>query len=121
MVALVSGILAVRQMLRAPEPFLDLRLFRDRVFGGAVLVSLLTGYALATAIVGMAAFVDRVRFAGPVEQGLVLGPMALWMAVGALASGFLMRRFDATLVTLVGLAAGIVGLVCSPRSASTPT
>lgn len=111
LVALIIGILAARRMLRAAEPFLDLRLFRDRVFTGAVLVSLLTGYALATAIVGMAAFVDRVRFAGPEEQGLILGPMALWMAVGALVSGFLMRRFDATLVTLAGLAAGIVGLV----------
>lgn len=110
-VAIVSGSLAVRQILRAVEPFLDLRLFRDRVFSGAVLVSLLTGYALATAIVGMAAFVDRVRFAGPEEQGLVLGPMALGMAIGALVSGFLLRRFDATVVTLAGLAASVAGLM----------
>lgn len=110
-VALISATLAVRQMLRAAEPFLELRLFRDRVFSGAVLVSLLTGYALATAIVGMAVFVDRVRFEGPEEQGLVLGPMALWMAIGALVSGFLMRRFDATMVTLVGISASIVGLM----------
>ena len=76
-----------------------------------MLVSLLTGYALATAIVGMAAFIDRVRFAGPEEQGVVLGPMALFMAIGAFASGFMMRRFNATAVTLVGLAASIVGLL----------
>ena len=71
--AIVCGALAVRRMLRVPEPFLDLRLFRDRGFLGAVLVSLLTGYALATAIIGVATFVDRVRFAGPDEQGIVLG------------------------------------------------
>jgi MFS family permease len=110
-IAVVSGVLAVVRMLRAPEPFLDLRLFANRVFSGAVLVSMLTGYALATAIVGMAAFVDRVRFAGPEEQGLVLGPMALFMAIGAFASGFMMRRFDATLVTLLGIAASVVGLL----------
>ncbi len=110
-VAIVAGVLAVVRMLRVPEPFLDLRLFTNRVFSGAVLVSLLTGYALATAIVGMAAFIDRVRFAGPDEQGLVLGPMALFMAIGAFASGFMMRRFNATAVTLVGLAASVVGLV----------
>jgi MFS family permease len=110
-VAVVTGVLAIVRMLRVPEPFLDLRLFANRVFSGAVLVSLLTGYALATAIVGMAAFIDRVRFAGPEEQGLVLGPMALWMAIGAFASGFMMKRFDATLVTLVGIAASVVGLV----------
>jgi MFS family permease len=107
----VFGLLAVRRMLRAPEPFLDLRLFANRIFSGAVLVSLLTGYALATAIVGMAAFVDRVRFAGPEEQGLVLGPMALFMAIGAFGSGLLMRRFDATAVTLGGLVASITGLL----------
>ncbi len=110
-IAVVGGTLAVRHMLRTPEPFLDLRLFADRVFSGAVLVSLLTGYALATAIVGMAVFIDRVRFAGPEEQGVVLGPMALFMAIGAFLSGFLMRRFDATSVTLVGLAASVVGLL----------
>lgn len=111
LVAIVTGGLALRRMLRASEPFLDLRLFADRVFSSAVLVSLLTGYALATAIVGMAAFVARVRFDGPEEQGVVLGAMALLMAVGAFLSGFMMRRFDATAVTLAGLAAGVVGLV----------
>jgi MFS family permease len=111
LIAIITGIAAIVRMLRVPEPFLDLRLFTDRVFSGAVLVSLLTGYALATAIVGMAAFIDRVRFAGPDQQGLVLGPMALFMAIGAFASGFMMRRFDATAVTLGGLGAGVVGLL----------
>ena len=110
-VAIISGTLAIVRMLRVPEPFLDLRLFASRVFSGAVLVSLLTGYALATAIVGMAAFIDRVRFAGPEEQGVVLGPMALFMAVGAFVSGFLMRRLNATAVTIGGLAISVVGLV----------
>ena len=110
-IAVVTGVLAVRHMLRTPEPFLDLRLFANRVFSGAVLVSVLTGSALATAIVGMAAFIDRVRFAGPEEQGIVLGPMALFMAIGAFVSGFLARRFDATTVTLVGLATSVVGLL----------
>jgi MFS family permease len=110
-VAVASGALAVRRMLRIPEPFLDLRLFADRGFLGAVLVSLLTGYAMATAIVGMAAFIDRVRFAGPEEQGVVLGPMALGMAVGALAAGLAARRASGTLVTLAGLAIGVAGFV----------
>ncbi|MFV2063281.1 MAG: MFS transporter [Chloroflexota bacterium] len=109
--AVITGILVLVRMLRISDPFLDLHLFRNRIFSGAVLVSLLTGYALATAIVGMAAFIDRVRFAGPEEQGLVLGPMALWMAIGAFGSGFAMRRLDATAVTLAGLAAAVVGLL----------
>jgi MFS family permease len=110
-IALLTGALAARRMLRIPEPFLDLRLFANRVFGGAVLVSLLTGYALATAIVGMTTFVDRVRFSGPEEQGLLLGPLALAMAIGAFVSGFAARRVDGTVVTMVGLGAAVIGLL----------
>ena len=110
-IAVTTGLLAGWRMLRVPEPFLDLRLFRNRIFSGAVLVSLLTGYALATAIVGMAAFVDRVRFAGPEEQRLTLGSLALAMAVGAFVSGILLRRLGPTAVTIGGLISSIAGLV----------
>jgi MFS family permease len=110
-IALLGGALAAWRMLHTPEPFLDLRLFADRVFSGAVLVSLLTGYALATAIIGVATFVDRVRFAGPEEQGLLLGPLALAMALGAFVSGFAVRRVDGMIVTMIGLATSILGLL----------
>ena len=110
-IAVSTGLLAGWRMLHVPEPFLDMRLFKNRIFSGAVLVSLLTGYALATAIVGMAAFVDRVRFAGPEEQRLTLGSLALAMAIGAFVSGFLLRRVGATAVTIGGLISSIAGLV----------
>jgi hypothetical protein len=111
LVSLGTAVLAGVRMASTPAPFLDLRLLRDRVFGSAVLVSLLTGYALSTVIVGMAAFVDRVIFAGPEQQRLVLGTLALAMALGAASSGLVMRRLGATAVTLSGLAAAVVGLV----------
>ena len=109
--ALVLGAAAVRHALRTPEPFLDPRLFRNRVFSGAMLLSLLTGYALATVIVGAAVFVDRVRYAGPSEQRVVLGTLALAMAAGALGSGFLLRRIGIVPLSLAGLALSTVGLV----------
>jgi MFS family permease len=110
-VALVTGVLAGVRMLRTPEPFLDLRLFADRVFSSAVLISLLTGYALATVIVGIATYVDRVRFGPLDEQLVVLGSLALAMSVGAFASGFSLRLLSATAVTVLGLAASVAGLV----------
>ena len=98
-----------------PDPFLDVRLFRRPGFSAATLVSLLTGYAFATAIIGGAVFVDRVLYGGPDEQRLALGALAGATAVGALASGFAVRVASYRLVTLVGLAASIVALFAMSR------
>ena len=84
--------------LRVPDPFLDPRLFRSVPFSSAALVSLLTGYAFATAIIGGAVFVDRVLYGGPDEQRLALGALAGATALGALASGFVVRVVPLRLV-----------------------
>ena len=107
---IVAGVVAVAHGLRHPDPFLDPRLFRDRVFSSAALVSLLTGYAFATAIVGSAVFVDRVLYGGPDDQRLALGALAAATAAGALVSGWLVRHWSLRGVTAVGLAASIAGL-----------
>jgi MFS family permease len=104
------GLVAIWWGLHRDHPFLDPRLFADRVFSSAALISLLTGYGMATAIVGGAVFVDRVLYGGPEEQRVVLGAIAGAMALGALASGFLARRVSLRLLTLVGLAASAGGL-----------
>jgi len=114
-VAAVAGMLAIVRGLRAPEPFLDPRLFRDRVFSSAALVSLLTGYAFATAIVGGAIFVDRVLYGGPDVQRAALGAIAGATAIGALASGFGVRFVSLRIVTLGGLVASAVALLLMSR------
>jgi MFS family permease len=111
LVAGLLALLAVARLLRAREPFIDPRHFADRVFSGAVLLSLLTGYALATAIIGGAVFVDRVRYAGPDEQQLALGALAGAIAVGALGSGLLLRRVGVVQLSVVGLFIGVGGLL----------
>lgn len=113
--AAVAGPLALRRGLRAPDPFLDPRLFRSAAFSSAALVSLLTGYGLATAIVGGAVFVDRVLYGGPDEQRLALGALAGATALGALVSGFVVRRLSLGAVTLAGLAAAVAGLALMSR------
>ena len=109
--SIVSLGLALIRFATARSPFLDLRHFVDRTFTGAVLLSLLTGYGLATAIIGGAVFIDRVRYAGPSEQQLALGGLALAMALGALGSGFVLRRTGVVVLSLVGLALSIGGLL----------
>jgi MFS family permease len=106
----VATVLAVASGLRRRDPFLDPRLFRRPAFAGAALVSLITGYGLATAIVGGAVFVDRVLYGGPGDQQVALGTLAGATAAGALAAGFVARHASLRLVTLVGLALSVAAL-----------
>jgi MFS family permease len=111
-VAAVVGIVAtVVRGFRVRDPFLDPRLFRSAAFSSATLVSGLTGYGFATAIIGGAVFVDRVLYGGPDEQRLALGALAGATAVGALVSGLAVRLLGLTLLTVVGLAASVAALV----------
>ena len=87
------------------DPFIDPRLFRSVPFSSATLVSLLTGYGFATAIIGAAVFVDRVLYGGPDEQRLALGALAGATAVGALVSGLHRPVRAAPLVAVGGLRA----------------
>jgi MFS family permease len=114
-VAVAAFVLYVRHALRRADPFLDLRLFRDRVFASAALVSLLTGYAFATTIVGGALFVDRVLYGGPGDQQVALGALAGATALGALVSGFAIRAVPLRAVSIAGLAASALALVAMGR------
>ena len=109
--AVVLTVAAVVHGLRRPDPFLDPRLFLIRAFSAASAVSLLTGYAFATAIIGGAVFVDRVLYGGPSDQRLALGALAGATALGALVSGFALRVVSLRVATLVGLGLSIAGLV----------
>ena len=118
-IGLIGLVVAGALGLWRSEPFLDVRLFGDRVFASAAIVSLLTGYAFATAIIGGAVFVDRVLYGGPADQQAALGSLAAATAVGALASGFVVRVLSSRIVTLVGLLLGIGALIA--MSAWSPT
>lgn len=96
---------------RRRDPFIDPHWFRVPAFSSAALVSLLTGYGFATAIIGGAVFVDRVLYGGPDVQRIALGALAAATAAGALASGFVLRIAGAGLTTAVGLVVAIVALV----------
>jgi MFS family permease len=101
--AVVATLLTVVRGLRRADPFLDPRLFRSVAFSSAAIVSVLTGYAFATAIIGGAVFVDRALFGGPDDQRLALGALAAATALGALLSGFAVRVLSLRIVTLIGL------------------
>jgi len=109
--AVVGIAAALRIGRRRSDPFLDPRWFASRAFSSAALVSLLTGYGFATAIIGGAVFVDRVLYGGPDAQRVALGALAGATALGALVSGFTLRLLGLRLTTAIGLLLGIGALV----------
>ncbi|MFL5681176.1 MAG: MFS transporter [Chloroflexota bacterium] len=113
--AVLATIVTIVLGLRSDDPYIDPRLFRSGVFSSATIVSLLTGYAFATAIIGGAVFVDRVLYGGAELERLALGALAGATAIGALASGFAVRFLSLRLVTIVGLVASAAALVAMTR------
>lgn len=95
---------------RVRSPLVDLRLFRDRAFSAANAVSLLTGYTLATAIIGGPVFVNRVLFGSDGQASLVLTALTLAVAAGALLGGLLSGFIGERIVTLAGIALTAVAL-----------
>lgn len=96
---------------RRAEPFIDTAWFRARSFTAATLVSLLTGYGFATAIIGGAVFVDRVLYGGPDQQRVALGALAAATAAGAFVSGFVLRATGLRVTTMIGIAAATAALI----------
>jgi hypothetical protein len=110
-VAIVAFAVTVAIGRRRAAPFVDPAWFRSPAFASATLVSVLTGYGFATAIIGGAVFVDRVLYGGPDVQRVALGALAAATAVGALGSGFVLRAVGLRRTTLLGLGAATVALI----------
>ncbi|HYI67796.1 MAG TPA: MFS transporter [Candidatus Limnocylindrales bacterium] len=96
--------------LRSPSPLVDLRLFVDRAFAAANGVSLLTGYTLATAIIGGPVFVNRVLFGSDAEASTVLTALTLAIAAGALVGGLLSGFIGERIVAVAGVLLTAAGL-----------
>jgi EmrB/QacA subfamily drug resistance transporter len=96
--------------LRTAAPLVDLRLFADRAFSAANGVSLLTGYTLATAIIGGPVFVNRVLFGTDAQAAAALTALTLAIAVGALVGGVASGLAGERIVTVLGVLLSAFGL-----------
>ncbi|HEY8177142.1 MAG TPA: MFS transporter [Candidatus Limnocylindria bacterium] len=98
----------VERRLRAP--LIDPRLFGNRSFSASNAVSLLTGYTLATAIIGGPVFVNRVLNLGADQSALALTALTAAIAVGAVVGGLLSAIGGERLTAVLGVALSAVGL-----------
>jgi EmrB/QacA subfamily drug resistance transporter len=96
--------------LRHRAPLVDPRLFADRRFSAANAVSLLTGYTLATAIIGGPVFVDRVLSGRAEESAAALTALTAAIAVGAVVGGGLSALVGERITTVAGVLVSIAAL-----------
>ena len=97
------GLFVLRERA-ARAPLVRLGLFASRAFSAANAVSLLTGYTLATAIIGGPVFVNRVLNGGAEPSAVALSALTVAIAAGAVVGGLLTATAGERPVTVVGVA-----------------
>jgi hypothetical protein len=96
--------------LRLRSPLIDPRLFRSVPFAASNALSLLTGYGLATVIIGGPVFVDRVLGGDQTDAATALTALTAAIAVGAVLGGALSGAAGERIVTLGGVVISGIGL-----------
>lgn len=81
------------QEARAPEPLLDLRLFKDRVFSRANAAAFVIGNAFLGSIVFLPLFMVNVVGLSATSSGLTIVPLTFGIVAGNIGAGHLVSRF----------------------------
>ncbi|MFD9036273.1 MFS transporter [Streptomyces sp. NPDC059567] len=102
-------VLFVRRQNRLATPLLDLRLFRDRAFTGALLTLLLGMTALNGVEYLVPQYLQAVAGQSPLEAGLWLLPGAVGLIAGSQLTPLLARRFRPAYVLIGGLLVSLAG------------
>ncbi|MXM63720.1 MFS transporter [Streptomyces sp. HUCO-GS316] len=113
----------VRRQLTLPSPLLDMRLFRNRGFSGAVLADLLTILGLSGLVFFLSQYLQLVQGRPPFEAGLAELPAAVGAVASGLVAGHAARRFSVRAVVCAGLAAiglALAALTVIDRSTGYP-
>ncbi|MEU9605989.1 MFS transporter [Streptomyces sp. NPDC048057] len=99
----------VRRQNRLAHPLLELRLFRNRAFTGALLALLLGMTALNGVEYLVPQYLQAVAGRSPLEAGLWLLPGAAGLIAGSQLTPALVRRVRPALVIVAGLAVALGG------------
>jgi DHA2 family multidrug resistance protein-like MFS transporter len=107
----VFGILFVRRQRRVESPMIDVDLFRNSAFSGAVMVNFISVFALSGVLFFFSQYLQLARELSPLEAGLAQLPVAV-AAMGAVALvGFLLARLGRGRAIALALVIGAVGMV----------
>jgi EmrB/QacA subfamily drug resistance transporter len=89
--------------LRAERPLLDVRLYKNRIFGAASLTTFGLGAALFGAMILVPLYYQQVRHESVVMTGLLVGPQGLGMLMVSPRIAKMTDRFGGGRVAVVGI------------------
>jgi EmrB/QacA subfamily drug resistance transporter len=100
-----------RHALRAHQPLLDLRLFRNRSVAASALTTLFFGSAFFGAMLLLPLYYQILRGDSALDAGLLIAPQGIGAMVTMPIAGRLTDRTGAGRIVLVGLALVLIGTV----------
>ncbi|HTQ00961.1 MAG TPA: DHA2 family efflux MFS transporter permease subunit [Casimicrobiaceae bacterium] len=110
-VAIAALVAFIRYEMRAPDPMMDLTLFRDRVYALAIAticVALFTFYGM---LLLTTQYLQNVRGFTPVDTGLFLLPFAIAMLVASPLAGRMVGKHGTAVPIRIGLSIMMIALV----------
>ncbi|WPF66820.1 MULTISPECIES: MFS transporter [unclassified Corynebacterium] len=107
---LISGYLFIRRQRSVASPMIEVDLFKNPAFSGAVLVNLISVFALSGALFFYSQYLQLGRELSPFQAGLAELPVAISAMLAAACVGFLLTRLGRGRAIAVALLIGAVGL-----------
>lgn len=101
----------VRRQRHLEHPLIDVRLFRNRAFSGAVAVNFASVFPLAGLLFFFSQYLQLARGYSPLQAGLRETPLMLASIAAIAVIGLLLPRLGAGRTAAVGLGAASLGLV----------
>lgn len=107
----IVGVLFVLRQRRIANPLLDLSLFGNRFFSGAVLANFLSVFALVGFLFFVSQHLQLVLELDPLDAGLLLIPGAVGGIIAGLAAAALVRRIAPRRVIIAGILLSAIGFL----------
>ena len=109
-VGAVCAVLFVRRQRRTASPMIDVALFRNRAFTGAVLVNFISVFALSGVLFFFSQYLQLARELSPLQAGLAQLPAALAAMAAVTVVGVLLTRLGRGRAIAVAMLVGAAGL-----------
>jgi MFS family permease len=113
--ALIIFTIFIVRIRRVDQPLINLSMFRNVTFSMANITNFLVGGALIIAMVSIPVMSDTILGTSPLGGGLRLLRFTALLSIGAVAGGFLTKRFGYRVPTILGLILSAAGFFLMSR------